>query len=594
MRSILSTLVLLLVATYSYSQCTPSFTVAQQNASGNNLLIAAIQSVSSPSTSYTRTYSLDWGDGTVQTGLGYSSRPSHYYSAPGTYTVKLTMKLTDTTNTVFCIDSTTSSLTMSYQPCATIINATASTQNNGQVTFTANNPANTANMTYIWHYGDGTSDTTQNNTVSHTYTTSGNYTVQFEARDGNNTCTYSNSLSIGVLNGCGQANFSTSINGLNVYFNNTSSSISGVNRSYHWTFGDGNASIIMNPSHNYAVSGTYNVQLVTTWFDSSNNTVLCIDTATNSVTVSGTNPNAYTISGDIRVGSGLNIQQVYRVWLIVYDSVQQTLTAVDTITVTNSANATSTPYTFTNVTPGIYRVKAKLMNAQAQSTGYVPTYHDSSLLWNTAIPIYATAAGITNMNVFMQQGTPTTGPGFIGGSVNQGANKGTANGIADMPVYLVDMNGTLLQSAETDATGSYSFSNLPTGTYKVYPEDLNYTTIPAIVTITNTNTTIGNIFFERSHSQKTISPIPTSIGNIEQNRMFSIYPNPATMSVTVNWTGTQAANIIVADITGKQVLTNNVAANNTKQIDISTLTKGLYFVTVESNGQRTTQKLLIH
>lgn len=592
MKFILSTLALLLLATIGYSQCTPSFTIAQQTAYGNNFLTATIQSVSSPSTTHTRTYSLDWGDGTAQSGFNYWSRPSHIYSTPGTYTVKLILTVTDTLNsTVYCIDSTTQSLTISYQPCATAISAIVNTQNNGQVTFTATTPANTPNMTYVWTYGDGNVDTTQNNSITHTYAYSANFYVQMRAHNSTNTCYYNNHITVGVLNGCGRADFTYNAQTLNTMFYNASTYVSGYSPSYLWDFGDGGTSTFHSPNHTYGSAGNYNVSLITAWHDSTNNVTYCRDTVTKTVTVS--NPYAYNISGSIVTDSNLNIAQVYRVWLIVYDSTLQTLTAIDTLTITNSAGNRSTPYTFTNVSPGTYRVKAKLMNAQAQNTGYVPTYHDSALLWNNASLIYHTTNGSIYKYIHMQHGTPTTGPGFIGGSVNQGANKGTANGIPDMPVYLVDMNGTLLQYVETDATGSYSFSNIPTGTYKVYPEELNYTTTPATVTLTSTSTSLGNIYFERSHAQKTITPLPTGINNIDRDNTFALYPNPASQTVTVNWNGKHTANIIITDITGKHILTNRIAANNTKQIDISTLTKGLYFVTVECNGQKITQKLLI-
>lgn len=593
MRYLLSTLTLLLIAAASYSQCTPSFTPVQASASGNNLLVVALTSISSPATTHTKHFTVYWGDGSSQNSTGFVWS-THTYAAPGTYTIKMVLTHADSANnTIYCIDSSSKSITINYQSCATTINATVNTQNNGQVTFTANTPGATSYMTYIWLYGDGTSDTTLNNTISHTYGYSGNFNVQLIARDSNNTCQYTNSTMVTVLNGCGQANFSYNANGLAVNFYNSSSYLNGYSESASWDFGDGSTSTLYYPTHTYATSGTYNTKLITTWYDSSNNIVYCSDTITKPVTVSGTNSGAYKITGNILVDSGLSLPQVYRVWLIVYDSTAQFLAAIDTLTVTNSAGAVSTPYTFNNVMPGIYRVKAKLMNAQAQNTGYVPTYHDSALLWNNATLIYQTASGSIGKDIDMQHGTPTTGPGFIGGSVNQGANKGTANGIPDMPVYLVDMNDKLLQYVETDASGSYSFSDIPTGTYKIYPEEMSYITTPAVVTLTSTSTSLGNIYFERSHAQKTITPIPTGINDIDSDNTFALYPNPASQSVSVNWNGAHVANIIITDITGKQILTSSLAANSTKQIDISTLTKGLYFVTVECNGQKTTQKLLI-
>ncbi|MBD1583946.1 trypsin-like serine protease [Pseudoalteromonas sp. S16_S37] len=84
-------------------------------------------------------------------------------------------------------------------------------------------------------------------------------------------------------NACGDssvpvADFSASVNGLNVSFNNSSA---GNISSVLWDFGDGNRSSAFSPSHTYAQSGSYQVTLSIT--DSNNQTA----TVTKSVSVSG-------------------------------------------------------------------------------------------------------------------------------------------------------------------------------------------------------------------------------------------------------------------------------------------------------------------
>lgn len=593
MKKTLLFLLMVLFASVGYSQsCTPSFTVSQSNPYANHLTQAQI-SISIPPINYLRVFEVHWGDGQVSNSTMFPIS-HHDYASAGTYTVKVILKLTDSAqSTIYCVDSSSQNVTITYSPCATTLAASVNSQNNGQVTFTANTPANTSNMTYIWQYGDGTADTTTNTSVTHTYGYSGNFQVTLIASNGS--CSYTNIYTVTVLNGCGQANFSYTTNQLTATFSNTSSYINTYpNRNSSWDFGDGSTSTNTNTIHTYNSAGTYNVSLITTWIDSANAQSICSDTITKSVTVSGSTGAPSNISGAILVDSGLSLQQVYRVWLITYDSSTQILTAIDTLTIPNNNSFGYTPYTFTNVTPGTYRVKAAILNAPAQSTGYVPTYHDSDLLWNNASVINHTSLGSPNVYIYMQKGTPTTGPGFVGGNVTQGANKGTANGIADLPVYIVDMNDQLLSYSVTDGAGSFSFSNLPTGTYKVYPEQLGYTTTPAIITITGTNTTFSNIYFERSHMQKTITPITTGINNVNSIAgSVALYPNPASKEVSIKWDGNESAKVILSDITGKQMIADGINANSIKQLDISQLSNGLYFVTIESNGQKVTQKLLI-
>jgi hypothetical protein len=58
------------------------------------------------------------------------------------------------------------------------------------------------------------------------------------------------------------ANFSYSINGNSVTFTNTSSSNTNSPLNYFWDFGDGNTSVLVNPSHTYASVGIYSVNLI--------------------------------------------------------------------------------------------------------------------------------------------------------------------------------------------------------------------------------------------------------------------------------------------------------------------------------------------
>jgi gliding motility-associated-like protein len=127
---------------------------------------------------------------------------------------------------------------------------------------TAGNSPSAAINFWEWDFGDGSPlNNIQNPT--HTYNSSGQYSVTLEVRDGN-TCSkkitksaYINanpkpsaSFSASQLSGC-DAPFS-------VTFTNTSTGAS----TYQWYFGDGNTGTGQSPSHTYNAPGTYSVTMV--------------------------------------------------------------------------------------------------------------------------------------------------------------------------------------------------------------------------------------------------------------------------------------------------------------------------------------------
>lgn len=77
------------------------------------------------------------------------------------------------------------------------------------------------------------------------------------------------------------------------------------------------------------------------------------------------------------------------------------------------------------------------------------------------------------------------------------------------------------------------------------------------------------------------------------NSQFSAYPNPTTGIITIalkNSTGS-IDTVIVTDVLGKTVMTNSVHSANTT-VDLSSLTKGLYFVKIQAEGQVKTLKVV--
>lgn len=81
---------------------------------------------------------------------------------------------------------------------------------------------------------------------------------------------------------------------------------------------------------------------------------------------------------------------------------------------------------------------------------------------------------------------------------------------------------------------------------------------------------------------------------VSSNNMFIIYPNPATSdNVIVKLNGNaNDASITITDISGK-IITTIPAGNDELLVNISSLSKGMYFVTLRSSHTSSTKKLII-
>jgi hypothetical protein len=78
-----------------------------------------------------------------------------------------------------------------------------------------------------------------------------------------------------------------------------------------------------------------------------------------------------------------------------------------------------------------------------------------------------------------------------------------------------------------------------------------------------------------------------------------VYPNPAVETLNIEINASQASDVKVAifNITGQKVIEENLSALSTginaRQISVSNLTSGVYFVTVKANGFEETQKFVV-
>ena len=234
------------------------------------------------------------GNGTISN----LQNPSATYFTPGVYNIKLVV-----TNAAGLKDSLTKTqyITVYEKP---IVNF-GSDKRIGcfplQIQFSDLSTVNNGTVTsWLWDFGDGFTSTEKN--PSHTYASQGIFTVTLFATSDKgciNTLIQRNYITVsdGVIAGF---NYSAPQNCQlpeSISFQNTSTGSGQL--SYQWSFGDGNTSTQLSPTHVYTIGGTFSVRLIVT------NVAGCTDTIikNNIITVGNRNID-FSYPDNICLGNG--------------------------------------------------------------------------------------------------------------------------------------------------------------------------------------------------------------------------------------------------------------------------------------------------
>jgi len=194
----------------------------------------------------------DFGDGAGST----SQSPTHTYTTSGNFNVVLRA-----TNTLGCITVLTKNqyIQVSSKPHADFTNTNPANCNPPATINFTNASSGTGVLNYQWNFGDGGTSTATN--PSHTYITSGNFTVRLiviNASGCRDTITKPNLIHVGSVHAAFTSADSVCVN-KTITFTNTSVP---APTNVFWDFGDGTNSQTLSPIKLYANTGTYIVKLI--------------------------------------------------------------------------------------------------------------------------------------------------------------------------------------------------------------------------------------------------------------------------------------------------------------------------------------------
>jgi PKD repeat protein len=511
----------------------------------------------------------DFGDGNTGTGPWVN----HIYAQPDTYTVCafLTDPITG------CADTSCQSVIVTNQwgqNCSAFFFNNHDPNDPNLVHFF---PLDSNLVSYAWDFGDGTTSTS--NVPTHRYNASGTYTVCLTVSDGNQCVdSFCTQILVGPVGGPCLADFTAipDTNGSTVQF---SALFPDPNIFYSWDFGDGNTGTGPSITHTYAATGAYTVILTIT--DSIN----CNNRAVQIISTTPQSPTNNLLFGQVMV-NGVPALDV-TVYLIEYDSIAGTLTAIDTFVSDPSLGFSG--IFFFNAPAGDFLLKAALSPTDPDFANYLPTYYGDVLTWDSAMMVNAAQFPLAFVN--LQAGANTGGPGFIGGLISQGAGKnGEGDPMEGMSVMVMDQNGMPITHSISHEDGTYEITGLAYGTYHVIVEfwgkTSQYHTItlsPSSPSATNVNFAVNEDFIEA------VSP-STSISDILDLASMRLFPNPTQgqTNLELDLRAASPLELTISDLSGKRISLQQIEAPAGRQrIELNTeqIPQGIYFLNISADGE---------
>ncbi|MEO6612367.1 MAG: PKD domain-containing protein [Chitinophagaceae bacterium] len=200
--------------------------------------------------------SVKWDFGAGE-GFSILPNPVHYYSTPGSYTVKLLI-----TSPGGCLDSAFHNITVSDTAGSRVDYLPLFGCKPLSVDLSTFTPGIMAS--YYWDFGDGYTQTTTTPNVTHIYTSYGNFLPRIILEDPSGCIIPLQSVdTVEVIGAAAKFGVDKKLfcdYGMANFLDSTTFNDAITN--YTWNFGDGGTSSQPNPSHQYASPGNYTVDLI--------------------------------------------------------------------------------------------------------------------------------------------------------------------------------------------------------------------------------------------------------------------------------------------------------------------------------------------
>lgn len=245
-----------------------------------------------------------------------------------------------------------------------------------------------------------------------------------------------------------------------------------------------------------------------------------------------------------------------------------------------------------NLLPGQYVLLAFPMD-RSYYPGFYKVNETAVLSWLEATQIeMAATSEVTGINIELKLSQMCGGNGRFRGFVRGRRGPNTMK-MGDSPlsqdeeaivgarVYVMDQDGNVVKHSTSETDGEFLVENLPVGTYTVVVDKIGFSTHESTIVVEESNPEVN----------KDVD-LDEAITSIDENTYYnsnaSVYPNPASQDVQVQFEGTLGvANVKLLNAIGQEVITKQInTINGTNQLTLSVdeLQSGMYFIRIENGS----------
>lgn len=242
-------------------------------------------------------------------------------------------------------------------------------------------------------------------------------------------------------------------------------------------------------------------------------------------------------------------------------------------------------YQFDNLPNGVYVVRAELSPESAGYGDFVPTYHLSSAEWESATPISLPDALPVTKDIWMISIDTMNGGGVIGGVVTdpnhivaaQDADYRGETGLAKVTVLLKNAAGEVIDYTVTLADGSFRFTGLQLGTYRLRYDIPGIYSPDVWVTLTAENPELLQVSLVVNETVSTDEP---------EVKEVNIYPNPATEEIKIQVPADESAlDVRIVDMQGRIIYAGSAKSHHgIMLIEVGQYAPGLYHINLRGDA----------